>query len=250
MEKMEKVCPSCGKKCPPAAGFCTGCGTNIQAVVPTQTQAAAAMGQASAMAGTAFNSVKAATKGTSIMNFVPAAIAFCNIMCVLLGYWATIKSDYGLSLSFTFFELAEIFSEFDLEFIPIIFTIILVIDILITLGGVILVALKKTAGKVISIIGYVLTALAVIIMMIIFAIASSEVPGASIVPGASAIFMLLFSIAGVVCAALVKTGKKANPATGFNPYMAQQQFAPQQPYAPQQTQAYNPTQNYNNPNQF
>lgn len=257
MEKMEKVCPSCGKKCPPVAGFCTGCGTNIQAVAPTPTQAAVAMDQASAIAGQAFASVKSATKGTPIMNFIPAVIAFCSLMCVLVGHWVTSAIDYNLS----FFNLVELYGELDVEFLGVLTMIFVAIPLMFIIPGAILAALKKTVGKVLAILGNSFMIPVMIAYFIVMAVAADESRGLVSI-GASPIFLFIFSIAGIVFAALAKTGKKAEAQAqqAFNPY--QQAYAPQaqaynpnQAYAPQQ-QAYNPApqydpnQNYNNPNQF
>lgn len=251
METMSKICPSCGKKLPASAGFCAGCGTNLQGVAPVQNGPDFNQIKAVAtdVAGSVVSTVKTATKGIAFTYFIPAVVTVINILGVLVSDWFKIKTDYDRE-TFKFSELMEVISE-EIEFFAFIIIGLLVIGFILSIAGSVLTILKKTAGKVLFFVGSALALLDVIGLSVIFLIMDIEYSDVVVEPKAGPILFFIFTIVGIVFAAVSKTGNKLNQKTA----PMNQQFNPVQVQVNYPTQNQNPNDynnqfnNYNN-NQF
>lgn len=241
METMSKICPSCGKKLPASAGFCAGCGTNLQGVAPVQNGPDFNQIKAVAtdVAGSVVSTVKTATKGVPVLRFIPIVTTLLSIICVLAGGWLTV-SFWGESETGNFFETMELFVEI-VEGAVIIFIGLLAIGMLLSLAGSVLTILGKSIGKIFPIVG---NALAILSMVVMFILIGIEVNGyIDIAPGAGAIFFFIFCIASIVTSAIANPDKK-NAVNNMN-----QQFNPVQVQVNYPAQNQNQFNNYNN-NQF
>ncbi len=242
MESMVKFCPTCGKKLPASAGFCAGCGTNLQAVAPVQNgpDFNQIKSVATDVASSVVSTVKTATKGVPVLRFVPIVTTLLSIICVLAGGWLTL-SFWGESETGNFFETMELFAEI-VEGAVIIFIGLLIIGMLLSLAGSVLTILGKSIGKIFPIIG---NALAILSMVVMFILIGIEAGGyIDVAPGAGAIFFFIFCIASIVTSAIANPSKKASMNNNMN-----QQFNPMQGQVYYPTQNQNQFNNYNN-NQF
>lgn len=234
MEKFEKICPSCGKKCPPAAGFCTGCGTNIQAVAPTQTQAAAAFNQAASIVSSAAGSLGQKAKGFSLdMPFkraIPLFLALLNFI-FFVGYpIVTFKElDEPLLAGMSFADICNRGGIEGMEFCGVVVVILFVLASLLSLVGAVMHLLDKPIGNFLLVGGSLFTIINNIVIFIYFGV---ETDG-YYVPTFTA-FVVIFIAIGLIVSSVVSFLKSMPKKTAPMPVYQQN------PYQ----------QNFNNPNQF
>ena len=238
MENMIKICPTCGKTLAANAGFCAGCGTNVQAVAPVPKNAEFEQFKTAAtdIANSVVSTVKTATKGAPVIRFIPIVTTILSIICVLAGDWLSV-SFWGYSESGNFFETMELFAEI-VEGGIIIFIGLLIIGMLLSLAGSVLSLIGKSIGKILPIVG---NAVAIFSMVLMFIFIAIEAGGyLDIAPGVGAVFFFIFCIASIVVTIIANPKAKTPNFNNMN-----QQFNPMQGQAfyPQQNQQFN---NYNN----
>ena len=225
---MEKLCPKCGTKNKSVASFCSKCGADIKqptsAAMPNRIQPAPDV-NAGAM-NTNVQGTNRALNGISFTYYVPALTSIIGILFALAGKWIKLESYYDRE-SFTFFELLEVVAE-EADFLAIIVGGVMMLFLLLLLAGAILVGFKKTAGKVLFIIGTVLSLLATLAVVAVFVIMDIEYNDVRVSVLEGPIAFIILSVVGIVFAAMSKTGKKLSrsintyPPVAYPPTPAQQ----------------------------
>lgn len=248
MEKMEKICPTCGKKCPTNINFCLGCGSSLQAVAPTQTQTAAAFSQAASIFSGAAGSFSKKASGFSFNKpfkvFVPLVLAILNFI-FFLGY-PTVRYENNsdpLLNGTSFADMCNFEYIEELEFWGAIIVIFFILGTLLSFAGAVLRVLEKPIGNFVLIGGSVFTILQQVITFISFAV---ETDGRYIptFTGFVIIFISIAIIALSVIAFFKSLPKKTVQAPVYQNSAYQQPQAPVQ--NPEYQQGYESYSNYIN----
>lgn len=264
MEKYEKICPACGKKCSANENFCLNCGTNIQAVVPTVTQSSAALNQAASIFSSAAGTIGSMGKkagGLSLnipfKRVIPLFLAILNFI-FFIGYPTVVfkEMDDPLLAGLSFADLCNNDMVEHMDFWGVMIIILFVLSSLLAFGGTILHLLEKPIGNFIMAGGALFTIINNIILFIYFGV---ETDG-YYVPTFTAFVVIFIAIAIIAIGVIsffksVSSGKSKMKVPSFQP-QAQAPAYQQNPYqqAPnyqqnpyQQDYQQNPyQQNYNN----
>lgn len=269
MANFEKICPSCGKREPANGVFCTGCGTNLQAVAPTPTQASAALNQAASIFSSAAGSLGAMGKkvgGFSLdipfKRVIPLFLAILNFI-FFVGYpTVTIKElDDPLLAGASFADICNEGMIEHMEFWGVLVVIFFILSSLLALGGSVLHLLEKPIGNFLMMGGAFFTIVNNIVLFIYFGAESDGF----MVPTFTAFVVIFIAIAliaiGVISFLKSLPGKapKAKapafqqqaPAFQQNPYQQAPAYQ-QNPYqqSPYQQNPYQQNPYQQNYNQF
>lgn len=231
---MEKICPNCARRCADTAGFCPICGTSLQNVMPVNNQQQIYYNTMGAVMPERIP--EKASTGKNVLYFIPLVLMVIDILAMWLFDWASV-SFYGEKTSFsmvTFYnnmpgETAMVLTVFMLP---------LIIDWILILIGSILLTFKKTAGKVLVIVGNSLL-LPSSAFFALVVLAEVDVGPVDANLGFAPIFLFISTIAGIVIASVAKTGKALQKnnylpfplayagQTVFPANMTQQNYPPQ-----------------------
>ncbi len=233
---MEKICPNCARRCADIAEFCPACGTGLQNVPPINAQPQVAYSPVAPVQPVS-NQIELSV-GAKILYFIPLVLCIIDILAIWVFEWVSVNTVFD-DVFISSVTLSDVYNYmwFDEEIAVLvsIFVFPLMIDWLLILIGSILLACKKTGGKVLTIVGNSLLLPLMILFTIVFMAGSAEAEG-MISLGFGPIFLLISSIAGIVFASVVKTGKaliKNNyPAyvPVYTPVMGQPVYPQQQYY--------------------
>ncbi len=228
---MGKVCPTCARQCTDASVFCPGCGTNIQNVMPVMSNRLQNDPPIMGAAKTAEMPL-----GKKILYFVPLALMIFDIIAIWLFNWVSV-SIFGNTESFSLVDICELVPS-DKALALMIMGFPLFIDWILILIGSILLAFKKTAGKVLSIVGnsLILPSIAWFALVIL---AEFDIEPAVAKLSIAPIILFVSAIVGIVFASVVKTGKDLMRKS----YLA---YIPVAVYTPVNGQPVYPQQQYYN----
>ncbi len=166
MTNMEKRCPTCGKNLKAEARFCTACGTDVQNIIPTQTEDEfdQVKEAASDAAGLAWNWIKESVEGVTFMHFIPLITTIIGIFCLTTVDW--LKNTYAeISYSLEdFIVMATMWGDISAELVSSIFAI----GTIIAAVGAVFLILQKTFGKVLYCIGAGVTLVAAVGLAVLF----------------------------------------------------------------------------------
>ena len=204
---MEKICPNCARRCVDIAEFCPACGTVLQNVPPVNTQPQVAYSPVAPVQPVS-NQINLSV-GAKILYFVPLVLCIIDILAIWVFEWVSVNTLFD-DVFIDSVTLSDVYNYmmFDEEvaLVVSIFVFPMMVDWLLILIGSILLACRKTGGKVLTIVGNSLLLPLIIAFIIVFMAGSVEAEG-MISLGFGPIFLLISSIAGIVFASVVKTGK-------------------------------------------
>lgn len=231
---MEKICPNCARRCADAAGFCPVCGTSLQNVMSVGNQQQINYNMMGAVIPEQIP--QKASTGRNVLYFVPLVLMVIDIFAFWLFDWASV-SYYEEKTSFSMVTFYD-YMPSDTAMVLTVSMLPMIIDWILILIGSILLTFKKTAGKVLVIVGNSLLLPSAAFFALVV-LAEVDVGPVDANLGFAPIFLFISTIAGIVIASVAKTGKALQKnnylpfplayagQTVFPSNMTQQNYPPQ-----------------------